>query len=252
MEAMSQRNATPQCIFCQRKEASEEHVFARWVSRLLADAAPFTLDKTPGRSTSGLRTINVKSRAACQTCNGGWMSQSENEAKTLLHPMIRGEAIQWDAIKQRQAARWTFKTALMLDRSSLASQVAPTHHFRSLFEQQSPPDSVTIYLARYFPEAGEEHVGVIGSSYRPTAVDLLLYPDPYQITFSIGQAVFQVFGHSGTAQVEVHRAGYRDSGLIVPVVDVFRQLWPVRNDGFEWPPAGGHLGTHNLQVLARF
>ena len=82
------------------------------------------------------------------------MSQWENEAKTLLSPVIRGAAIQLDAIRQRQAARWTFKTALMLDRSSLASRVAPAHHFRLLFEQQSPPESVTIYLARYFPEPG--------------------------------------------------------------------------------------------------
>jgi hypothetical protein len=181
----------PQCVFCRSEESSDEHVFARWVSRLLADAAPFTLDKTPGRSASGLRTINVKSRAACRTCNGGWMSRSESEAKMLLPPLIRGETIQWDANQQARAARWTFKTALMLDRSSLASRVAPAHHFGFLFEQQCPPDSVTIYLARYFPEAGEEHVGLIGSSYRPTDVDLDLYPDPYHITFSVGQAVFQ-------------------------------------------------------------
>jgi hypothetical protein len=252
MEGVTPMTSKPECVFCRREESSNEHVFARWLSRLLADGAPFTLNKTPGRSTSGLQTINVKSRAACRSCNGGWMSRSESDAKVLLPHVIRGETIQWDATQQALAARWVFKTALMLDRSSLASRVAPAHHFSFLFEQQSPPESVTIYLARYFPEAGEEHVGVIGSSYRPTGIDPHVYPDPYQITFSVGQAVFQAFGHSGMTQIEVHRAGYRDSGLVVPVVDVFRQLWPIRTANFEWPPAGGHLGTHNLQVLARF
>lgn len=245
-------NRKPKCVFCQRQEASDEHVFGRWISRLLADAAPFTLQKTPGRSTPGLQTINVKSRAPCETCNSGWMSRSENEAKALLPPIIRGGAVEWDRGEQKRAARWTFKTALMLDRPSLASRVAPARHFRNLFEHQVPPQSVTIYLSRYFPEPGEEHVGVIGSSYRPSGVDPSLYADPYQITFSIGQAVFQVFGHSGTAQVEIRRAGVRDSGVIVPMADVFRQLWPIRTPNFEWPPAGGHLGTHNLQALARF
>jgi hypothetical protein len=249
---VARRNSKPQCIFCQREEVNDEHVFGRWVSRLLADGAPFTLTKAPGRSTSGLRMINVKNRAACRACNGGWMSRSETEAKRLLPPVIRGEAIQWDAAQRARVARWTFKTALMLDRSSLASQVAPTHHFAFLFEQHATPESVTIYLARYFPDAAEEHVGIIGSSYRPTGVDPHLYPDPYQITFSVGQAVFQVFGHSGTASVEIHRVGYRDSGLVVPVIDVFRQLWPIQTEGFAWPPAGGHLNTDNLQVLARF
>jgi hypothetical protein len=130
--------------------------------------------------------------------------------------------------------------------------VAPPHYFSFLFEQQSPPESVTIYLARYFPGAGEDHVGVIGSSYRPTGVNLRLYPDPYQITFSIGQAVFQVFGHSGTARVGIHPTGQLDSGLIVPVSGVFQQLWPSRTEDFAWPSAGGHLNTPSLQALARF
>ena len=47
-------------------------------------------------------------------------------------------------------------------------------------------------------------------------------------------------------------AGYRDSGLIVPISDVFRQLWPIGMKVFAWPSPGGHLNTHNLQVLARF
>lgn len=180
------------------------------------------------------------------------MSRSESDGKRLLLPMIHGHAIHWDAAQQASVARWTFKTALMLDRSSLASRVAPLHHFRFLFEHQSPPETVTLYIARYFPGAGEDHVGVIGSSYRPTNVNPRLYPRPYQITFSIGQAVFQVFGHSGTARVEIRRAGQLNSGLVVPLTDVFQQLWPIRIEEFAWPSAGGHLDTRSLQALARF
>jgi hypothetical protein len=180
------------------------------------------------------------------------MSRSENEGKTLLPPIIRGDAILWDTAQQARVARWTFKTALMLDRSSLASRVAPMHHFRFLFEHQSPPESVTLYLARYFPGVGQDHVGLIGSSYRPSSVNPRLYPNPYQITFSIGQAVFQVFGHSGTAPVEIRRAGQLNSGLVVPLSDVFQQLWPIRTKDFEWPSAGGPLDTPGLQALARF
>ena len=246
------KSSKPCCIFCEREQASNEHVFGRWLSRLLADAAPFALTKTPGRSVSGLKTINVKTRAPCKSCNGGWMSRSESEAKMLLPPMICGETTDWDTAQQVRAARWTFKTALMLDRSSTASRVAPVHHFRSLFEHQLPPGSVTVYLARYFPGVGEDHVGVIGSSYRPRNVNTSLYPDPYQITFSIGQAVFQVFGHSGTAPLEIRRVGQLNSGLVVPVNDQFLQLWPSRTKELAWPPAGSHLDTASLQALARF
>jgi hypothetical protein len=90
------KNMKPRCAFCEREQASNEHVFSRWLSRLLADGAPFSLTKTPGRSTSGLKTINVKSRAPCKACNGGWMSRSESEAKVLLPRMISGEATEWD------------------------------------------------------------------------------------------------------------------------------------------------------------
>jgi hypothetical protein len=249
---MPRKKSKPQCIFCGREQASDEHVFGRWVSRLFADGVPFTLAKAPGRSTSGLKVINVKNRATCASCNGGWMSRSETEAKALLPPVIRGESILWDSAQQARVARWAFKTALMLDRSSVASQVAPRHHFRFLFKQQSPPESVTIYLARYFPGAGEDQVGFIGSSYTPTGVNPHLYPDPYQITFSVGQAVFQVVGHSGTAPVEIRRAGQLDSGLVIPINDLFRQLWPIRAHDFAWPPDGGHLNTLSLEALARF
>ena len=80
-------------------------MFGRWVSRLLADGAPFTLTKTPGRSTSGLQMINVKNRVTCRACNGGWMSRSESDAKGLLRPMIRGEKIDWDTAQQARVAR---------------------------------------------------------------------------------------------------------------------------------------------------
>jgi hypothetical protein len=249
---VSRTNSKPRCIFCQREQASGEHVFGQWVSRLLVDGAPFTLTKTPGRSASGLKMINVKARAPCEKCNGGWMSNSESEGKVLLPPVIRGEAVLWDAAQLARVARWTFKTALMLDRSSLASRVAPLRHFRYLFTHQSPPESVTVYLARHYPGIGEDHVGVIGSSYRSSNVNPRLYPDPYQITFSIGQAVFQVFGHSGTAPVEIRRLGQLNSGLVVPVGDVFQQLWPIRTQEFAWPPVGGHLDLRSLEALARF
>jgi len=250
--AVPRKKSKPQCISCGREQVSDEHVFGRWVSRLFADGAPFTLTKAPGRSTPGLKVINVKNRATCSGCNGGWMSRSESEAKALLPPVIRGEAIRWDSAQQTRVARWAFKTGLMLDRSSVASQVAPRQHFRFLFKQQCPPESVTIYLARYFPGADEDHVAVIGSSCRPTGVNPYLYPDPYQITFSVGQIVFQVVGHSGTAPVEIRRIGRLHSGLVIPTNDQFQRLWPIRTEHLAWPPTGAHLNTPSLQALARF
>ena len=70
--------------------------------------------------------------------------------------------------------------------------------------------------------------------------------------FAIGYAVFQVFGHSGTAPLEIRRAGRLSSGLIVPTGDQFQQLWPIRANQLAWPPPGGHLDTTSLQALARF
>ena len=180
------------------------------------------------------------------------MSQFEVEAQQLLTPVLHGGSVRWHADDQLKVGRWAFKTALMFDRSSLASRLVPSKHFTYLYEEHAPPPSVVIYMAHYFPEQGDPHLGVLGSAFRPTGVDPGLYPQPYQITFSIAQAVFQVCGHSGSAPLEITRAGVRASGLIVPVQDVFRQLWPVRDSNFEWPPQGGYLGTHNLQALARF
>ena len=227
-------------------------MFARWISALFSDAGPMKLEKRPGRSSDGLRTINVKSRASCAECNSGWMSRAEMAAKPLLTAIFRGERVVWDEDEQIAVARWSMKTALMLDRSSAEARIVPAEHFSYLYREQAPPPSVAVYLSQYFPAAGEVNHATVGSCYRPTGVDPFLYPNPYKITFSVGQAIFEVFGHTGSAALEIRRMGYRSrSGLVVPTVDQFRQLWPLPGCTYEWPPQGGHLGTHNLEVLAR-
>jgi len=178
------------CVFCGALEASNEHVFGRWITGLAKDAVPFTLTRSPGRSASALRTINLKTRAPCKQCNNGWMSRIEEEAKPLLSPIFAGQPARWSADDQAKIARWAFKTALMIDCSSPASRVAPAEHFSYLPRRQMPPQSVLIYLAKHFPAPGEAANLVLASSYRPTGVDARLYPNPYQITFSVMQAVF--------------------------------------------------------------
>jgi hypothetical protein len=65
--------------------------------------------------------------------------------------------------------------------------------------------------------------------------------------------VFEVCGHAGSAALEIGRWGQMvDSDLLVPLVDVFRRLWPTSDGAFEWPPQGGYLNTRSLHAVAHF
>src|SRR2546425_141995 len=52
----------------------------------------------------------------CEECNNGWMSDLENEAKTLLVPLIEGErtAFQLTGAEKLLFAKWSCKTAYIL------------------------------------------------------------------------------------------------------------------------------------------
>ena len=121
------------CVFCGAPGTSREHVFASWIAALFADATPFTLTKSLGRTNVTTKDLGVSLRAACAKCNNEWMSEFEVRAKPVLVPAMRGEQASWAQDDQERVARWALKTALMLDRSRPEPYATLAEHFDYLF-----------------------------------------------------------------------------------------------------------------------
>lgn len=241
------------CVFCERPGSSEEDVFAKWIADLMRNGAVFNLRRAHGRSKTNLRYLGIKSRAACKTCNNEWMSQFEQTVQPLLTPNIKGEPTRWALPAEHTiVARWAFKTALMLDRSVIPDHwTTPDKDFKYLFKHQRPPPSVSILLGWYEPEPQEEVFAVWAGSARTgpgqkasTGEEL----DGYRLTFSVGHAIFQVYGltRTSTGRFLSERTITMDGQL---VRDAFRRLWPHTLVAHDWPPRGLKFTTSGLLLL---
>ena len=237
------------CVFCGGVGSSREDVLPLWASEVLSDGAPFTLRSTNGRDKEGLQSLGVYSWAACRTCNNEWMSGMEATVKPLILPAMRGEKRAWSTLEQRDIAAWAFKTALMIDRSSLAAGRVPKSHFEYLHEHRRPPGSVQIRTAFYRPDAGEEQHGAtigVGNGDRER------FEDSYRVVFSLGCLVFEVHGRGDIDDLGLLVETYAmdTSGIYIPLENSYSYVWPARTESAQWPPEEGFaLNSHSLLAL---
>ena len=60
-------------------------------------------------------SAQVKIKAVCRPCNNGWMSKLETDSKPLIGRLIEDFPLSLHTSQQTLLARWTLKTAMVLD-----------------------------------------------------------------------------------------------------------------------------------------
>jgi hypothetical protein len=157
---MSQPFRQKSCLFCgcifrskQAGRKSNEHIIPNWLIDYL-DVRGITITPTVTEVASG-RIVDVREHAVsafvagtvCGACNNGWMSRLEGDTKPVLIPLIedprRLEAL--DLNHRELVARWTAKTAAMLNRASAysapgnsMSRNVPVDHLREIMRGRCP------------------------------------------------------------------------------------------------------------------
>lgn len=241
------------CAFCNRPGSSEEDVFALWLTGALGGPGQrgFNLSRRSGRNKTNINYLGVTTRAPCRKCNNEWMSQFEQSVEPVLTPMIRNEPTRLATEKEQTIlARWVYKTALTYDRSSEPRKwTVPEEHFTYLFQHGEPPPSVTILVARYVPEPGEEPFAAWAAASWTTARSANGSEfKGYRITFSVGHAIFQTHGFvvPDDARLAPQQVLVID-GREFP--DALRELWPLTGQPHEWPPPDVIFNTAGLKLL---
>lgn len=234
------------CPFCREHGSSEEDVFALWITEAVGGVGVFNFRGSHSRSKSGIRRFGVTTRAVCRPCNTGWLSRLEDTVKPLLTPVIQGKPHVWQTGNEQLAVgTWIFKTALTLSRSSLKMAEVPEEHFRYLWFHRRPPDSVRVSLGHYLPNSaddlmvGRSHSATIPAAELEAAGADCRGRNAYRYTFSIGNAIFQVYGYPGTKDqgIALSRGIEIDEDRYLE--DVFREIWPLTIAPHEWPPRVG-------------
>ena len=121
---IDQQFMTKLCIFCGSRVSSDEHVWPRWLMRLISHwptrdmrMQATRLNKNGAMSTWDTNNPAIVVRNVCATkCNNGWMSDLEKLAAPVLTPLINGtKKSTIDRSQQAIIAAWTKKCAMIFD-----------------------------------------------------------------------------------------------------------------------------------------
>ena len=148
------------CIFCGKSPTTREHLVPKWVSAVLkqdhrgldprggVEAEVLLRQTLIHRATwSNPNAIDFVANCVCASCNGGWMSVIENEAKLVLTPLIKGTWKTLDVPAQRTIANWlALKATIDLYASKVPVSI-PRKFRRHLYESHTPPPTWQFALA---------------------------------------------------------------------------------------------------------
>lgn len=97
------------CMFCSEKASTREDAWPVWLMNRFPISSTARIDaEIGGRTLVNWPTAKPKLqvRRLCPSCNNGWMSKLENEAKPVLESILDDKLKDIDASAQSTVARW--------------------------------------------------------------------------------------------------------------------------------------------------
>ena len=238
-------SAPKTCVFCGGKPLTKEHIWPKWARRKLTSIIqePYWKERMVGplshvpqviavggedreyaEQHSAAPLYSMTTRSVCASCNGGWMSQLEEEARPIIEAMLSRQDRTLHEDGQRILAAWAVKTALTFQQTlSPDRRLYPASDYSTLRESNEPSSMTRVWLSSY---AG----GQLSSAIFQGLVSVVdRHPIMYSTTITLGPVAFQVMGSCYT--VLVAPAGFRDQPNI-------HGIWPYK-DSFTWTPTPG-------------
>ena len=133
---------------------TNEHAIPQWIGAVLPGDGPWRHGHTERHGDEPMRGWvkggpDLKCKAACRTCNGGWMSQLEGRAKPVLTPVFQGYPSRLGPHDLELIAYWALKTVLMLDRCSDADhQTIAKAEYAAVYTAQTVLQSTHVWLGK--------------------------------------------------------------------------------------------------------
>jgi hypothetical protein len=156
------------CLFCKANltgNRAKEHAIPNWLLQHLdlqsvscAEVA-YTKDGYLREATANIGSQSFLAGRVCKGCNGGWMSKLEVDIKPTLIGLLDGSqtlaALSED--EKFLLARWTVKTAYMINHTWKVPPIVPQRHIEQLLKRpRDLPNNVSVF-AHLHPVSS--HVG---------------------------------------------------------------------------------------------
>jgi hypothetical protein len=153
-------DVTRPCLFCTAPltgARAREHVLPQW---LLDEIGIRREPITPTQFRPSMDVVSTRSHLlenlqegrVCAACNNGWMSELETAAIPVLKPLMHGTSKVTDLTRTQCAlvARWTVKTAYMLNTASNYDLKIPAGHLSELHTNVHPvPKGVAVFAQQH-------------------------------------------------------------------------------------------------------
>ena len=225
------------CIFCGRRPLTEEHIWPRWASDLIPNAIGHRRFMLKGRHSTPIMSVerdynrqgpakNLSVRRVCGDCNGGWMSDYEQELRPLLTRLFSGDPVFILPASRVRLVEYIAYKLLILDWLD-DDPVIPSASAHAFYADRTLPPNLSI-LAFNCVE-GSWRAGYRAHSFAATLVEE--WPGheipPTARSFAIGFGNFYLFAIISTlANLPLQRKA-----------DLTIQLHPATEPGLLiWPP----------------
>lgn len=141
------------CIFCGTVPQTKTHIFRKaWLESLFPSDQSF-MHHHVRNGDNGFdnwweaQEFGLAPRAACQPCNGGWMSAIDYAAEALIEPCVLGNASAFGAaLDHRIIARWMTLVAILFDQTQEKPIISPDIH-RAFHDEPEPCEGSFMWLA---------------------------------------------------------------------------------------------------------
>lgn len=217
------------CLFCKNGRLTLEHVWARWLTKQLKAELFRVVTQNPSsrENTRFSSEIDMKARAVCKKCNGGWMSALEAKTKRVLGPMISDRSLRMPLLSDQQTllATWSAKSAMVLEQASPKAKKIYTFEQRSYVrENHRPPAGISVCLASY---NGTRRLHSTLKNLKAATGERI-----QTATVAIDNAILQIT--AGPWLIDrPHRVISREQKRWDPyVIDI----WPIQQTEVGWPP----------------
>jgi hypothetical protein len=238
-----------ECFFCGPTESplTEEHVWPRWVSRLLFgkyDSTHFINVRSTAESTTALRksgSIDVTTKTVCAKCNNEWLSDFENrKIRPLAAPLITGiDDLVLSPDDQWQISAWGYKMAMLLEVAIPADEAPPrffTPAERKQFHDTTlAHERVRVFLSKYQYGQHPGHANLVIHRWTEREGSRESF-DLRISTVTAGALGIQVMAVRSVTSGQLSYASKIEFEFLGKAKDAIIPIWPPSLQAVRWPP----------------
>lgn len=235
------------CIFCDKKASTREDAWPLWLMKRFPTSRTSRMDAERGGQKLGnwcMTKPGIRVKWLCASCNNGWMSRLEMEAKPLLESILDDKLKEIDASSQSTLARWAAKTAMVLECLKPERPWFYTDDERQLIRDTlSLPPRTSVWIAKC---VNQPNIYSAAKDLRTTPGDGGFHV--YSTTMAFGPLAFQIVSIKTPATIPENVTLTYDV-TEGPWGQTLLQVWPTTEESVGWPPHYGLNSEFGLDEL---